>query len=289
MSYKSNSILSNIGMIGLGLRSEFLGSLLNYENKPVDFLEVAPENWIGIGGKRLNYFKSYSEIYPIICHGLSLSIGGPKPIDINFLKKLKTFFKEFNISFYSEHLSFCSDFNGHMYDLMPMPFTEEAINFISKRIIQVQDILERSLALENVSYYTNALGDMSEIEFINAILNETGCSLLLDINNVYANSINHNYDPNDFLEQIPKEKISYFHIAGHWQKDKNLIIDTHGDDVSAPVWNLLEFAYKKFGIVPTLLERDNDVPDISILLKETDIIKKIQKNVSQSPEFLYGT
>jgi len=289
MIYKQPNKLNTIGTVGLGLRSEFLGALLNYENKPVDFLEVAPENWMGIGGKRLNYFKSYSEIYPIICHGLSLSIGGPKPIDIDFVKKLKKFFKDFNVSAYSEHLSFCSDMNGHMYDLMPIPFTEEAVNFVSKRIIQVQDILEQSLALENVSYYTNPLGEMSESEFINAVLSNTGCSLLLDINNVYVNSINHNYDPYEFLKQIPKEKILYFHIAGHWKKDKNLIIDTHGDEVSSPVWHLLENAYNRFGIIPTLLERDNDVPELSNLLKETNKIKKIQQKIDNSTGCLYGT
>ncbi|MCF6766063.1 DUF692 domain-containing protein [Thiotrichales bacterium 19S3-7] len=276
MSHALSSIDNQIGICGLGLRPELLDSLIQLDTKPVDFLEVAPENWLGVGGRKGKYFQSYTEIYPVICHGLSLSIGGIAPIDIAFVKRLKQFFDTHQIQFYSEHLSYCSDDYGQLYDLMPMPFTEEAVSYVAKRVKQVQDILERPIALENVSYYAKLPGDLTEADFINAVLEESNCLLLLDINNIYVNSVNHDYDPLMFLSQMPKDKIAYFHIAGHWQKSPNLIIDTHGDRVIEPVWNLLNKAYDEFGLLPTLLERDNDIPELAELLDEINHLKKIQ-------------
>ncbi|MCF6775174.1 DUF692 domain-containing protein [Thiotrichales bacterium 19X7-9] len=280
--------LASLGYCGLGLRNEFLEDLLYLNPKPIDFLEVAPENWLDIGGKRGKLFKAYSEQYPIICHGLSLSIGGLQPIDVTFVQRLKQFFQTHKIQFYSEHLSYCSDEYGQLYDLMPMPFTEEAVSYIAKRIIQVQDILEQQIALENVSYYAKMPGRLTEAEFINAVIEEANCLLLLDVNNIYVNSVNHNYDPLIFLQEMPKENIAYFHVAGHWQKSFDLIIDTHGDKVIEPVWSLLDKAYEQFGLVPTLLERDNDVPKLHELLSEVDDLKKIQYAYQKEYQ-LYGS
>lgn len=270
------------GFCGLGLRNEFLDSLLNFENPPIDFLEIAPENWIGIGGRRAKYFHRYTERYPVIGHGLSLSVGGPLPLDLSFLQKLKTFFNQHNICFYSEHLSYCTDDKGQLYDLMPIPFTEEAVDYVANRVIQIQEILERQIALENISYYATLPGEMTEAEFICAVLEKANCLLLLDVNNVYVNSVNHRYSADDFLNQMPKERIAYLHIAGHWQKNENLIIDTHGDDIVAPVWQLLEKTYQRFGVLPTLLERDNAIPSLDQLLKEVNHLKMLQNSYSRA-------
>ena len=180
-----------------------------------------------------------------------------------------------NIALYSEHLSFCSG-NGHMYDLMPIPFTEDAIKHVVSRIVQVQDIIERPLVLENVSYYIAPGQEMDELEFTKSILNESGCKMLLDVNNVYVNSINHKYDARAFINGLPSDKIVYGHIAGHYDEAEDLKVDTHGADVIEPVWALLEHAYLTHGVFPTLLERDFNIPPLSELLAEVKKIKQIQ-------------
>jgi len=262
--------------VGLGLRRSMLDSLLPQAVNRVDFLEVAPENWINVGGRNGRKLREYTEKFPFVTHGLSLSIGSPSPLDFDFLKDLKCFLDEHNISYYSEHLSYCSD-HGHLYDLMPIPFTDEAVHYVTDRIRQVQDALERKIAMENVSYYAAPQQQMPEIDFINAVLNEADCDLLLDVNNIYVNSINHNYDPVAFLKALPGSRIAYGHIAGHYNEADDLKVDTHGSDVIDPVWDLLEIAYESFGVFPTLLERDFNIPPISELLIEVDQIRAIQQ------------
>lgn len=245
----------------------------------VDFMEVAPENWIGVGGRYGKQFRGFTERYPFICHGLSLSIGSPAPLDEAFLYKLKHFLKVHNIRIYSEHLSYCSD-DGHLYDLMPIPFCEEALKHAAKRIQYVQDILEQPIAMENVSYYAAAGKQMEEIDFLNGVLEEADCKLLLDVNNIFVNSINHRYDAVQFLKALPAERIAYIHIAGHYNEADDLIIDTHGANVIDPVWALLETAYQTYGVIPTLLERDFNIPPVSKLLSEVDMIRALQKKSS---------
>jgi len=266
---------------GLGLRQEFLNTLIDYEKKPVDFLEVAPENWIKAGGKRQYIFEKYILEYPMVLHGLSLSIGGMNKLNIPFIKDIKAFMRKNNIEIYSEHLSYCSDNQGYLYDLLPIPFTEESIKYIVQRIKQVQDIIEQPLVLENASYYATPNQQISEINFVNAILDESGCKLLLDVNNVYVNSVNHSYDPYKFIDQIPANKIEYIHIAGHYQRESNLIIDTHGADVKVDVFDLLFHTYQKHGVKPTLLERDFNIPPLLELLRETDNIGHLQKEAKK--------
>jgi uncharacterized protein (UPF0276 family) len=261
---------------GLGLRRSMLDSLLPQAINRVDFLEVAPENWINVGGRNGRKFREYTEKFPFITHGLSLSIGSPSPLDFEFLKDLKRFLDDHQISYYSEHLSFCSD-HGHLYDLMPIPFTDQAVHYVADRIRQVQDVLERKIAMENVSYYAAPQQEMPEIDFINAVLNEADCDLLLDVNNIHVNSINHNYDPMAFLKALPGNRIAYGHIAGHYNEADDLKVDTHGSDVIDPVWNLLEIAYDSFGVFPTLLERDFNIPPIPELLIEVDKVGAIQQ------------
>ncbi|WP_288337532.1 DUF692 domain-containing protein [uncultured Pseudoalteromonas sp.] len=263
-------------MVGLGLRREMLDELLEHVPKQIDFLEVAPENWLKLGGRFKKQFKTLTDANNFVCHGLSLSIGSPEPLDIEFIKSLKVFFDQHNIKMFSEHLSYCSG-QGHMYDLMPIPFTKEAIAHVVPRIKQVQDILERPVAMENVSYYGAPGQELTELEFTTEILEQADCKLLLDVNNIYVNSINHGYDANTFLAGLPTKRIAYGHVAGHYNEANDLIVDTHGADVIDPVWELLDKAYKVHGVFPTLLERDFNIPEINVLTKELDIIIQLQQ------------
>lgn len=267
---------------GLGLRRDFLDEYEALDQSSVDFMEVAPENWIPYGGRLKEQFKRYAERFPFVIHGLSLSIGGPTPLDTDFVKQVAEFIKTYDIQCYSEHLSYCSD-DGHMYDLMPIPFTEEAVHYVAKRIQQVQDIIGQQIAMENVSYYAAPSQEMTELEFLLAVLEEADCKLLLDVNNIYVNSINHKYNPEQFLKALPKERIAYGHIAGHYDEAEDLKVDTHGSDVKPEVWNLLDLAYEQFGVFPTLLERDFNIPSMAKLLKEVEQIKALQNKYQQVP------
>jgi len=265
---------------GLGLRRALLSSLTGKDvvetsKDTIDFFEVAPENWIGIGGRLGRQLKEISERTPVIAHGLSLSVGGTAPLNTGLVKDIKTFLDEHNMPIYSEHLSYSAD-DGQLYDLLPLPFTEEAIKHVAARIRQVQDILERRIAIENISYYLVPEQQMNEVEFVNAVVKEADCDLLLDVNNVYVNSQNHNYDPSEYINQLEAEHVSYIHVAGHYREDDGIIIDTHGADVIDPVWGLLEQAYARFGNLPTLLERDFNLPALNDLTNELSIIKRIQ-------------
>lgn len=260
---------------GLGLRRTLLGPLSDQPPQQVGFYEVAPENWIGVGGKQGKALRALTERHPFVCHGLSLSIGSPAPLDEAFVQRVKQFLRTHSIRIYTEHLSYCSD-DGHLYDLMPIPFTEEAVHYVAARIRRVQDILEQPIAMENVSYYAAPGQEMAEIDFINAVLEEADCRLLLDVNNIYVNSINHGYDPLQFLHALPAERLAYLHIAGHYTEAEDLIVDTHGADVVAPVWKLLDETYRHFGVVPTLLERDFNIPPLPELLQEVEQIRACQ-------------
>ncbi|OUS15818.1 hypothetical protein A9Q88_09655 [Gammaproteobacteria bacterium 50_400_T64] len=260
---------------GLGLRRSLLEALSSADDA-VDFMEVAPENWINVGGRFGRQLREYTERYPLLCHGLSLSIAGPAELDWELLKNIKQFMRDHQVRCYSEHLSYCSD-DGHLYDLLPIPFTGDAVKFVANRIRQVQDFLEQPMAIENISYYAAPQQELSEIDFICAVLEEADCDLLLDVNNIYVNSINHGYDADDFLAALPGERIAYGHIAGHFVEAEDLLIDTHGADVIDPVWRLLDSAYQHFGVFPTLLERDFNLPPVNELLAEVDAIKMRQK------------
>ena len=260
---------------GLGLRRAFIGSLAEDIPPQIDFMEVAPENWIDVGGQLGRQFKKISEQIPIVCHGLSLNIGGQAPLDEAFIRRVKQFLDLHNIRVYSEHLSYCAD-EGHLYDLMPIPFTEEAVHYVAERIMRTQDIIGQRMAMENASYYAAMGKEMEEIEFVNAVLDEADCLFHIDVNNIYVNSINHSYDAEEFLKALPGDRIVYAHIAGHYVEAEDLRVDTHGADVIDPVWQLLDVAYKHFGAFPTLLERDFNIPPLDILLKEVETIRQYQ-------------
>lgn len=268
--------------VGIGLRRSMVSELQkNFEKEKklaADFLELAPENWMNLGGRLGAKFEWFAERYPLVCHGLSLSIGSLEALDKDFLISLKKFLDRFNIVHYSEHLSYCSADGGHLYDLIPLPFTDEAVKHVAARVHQVQDILERQISLENVSYYATVDNTLSEAEFVRSVVEESRCGLLLDVNNVYVNSINHRYDAKKFLRQMPADNITYFHVAGHYDEADDLKIDTHGAAVKDPVWDLLAEAYDIFGVKPTLLERDFNIPPLDEVLAEAGIIRRFQKD-----------
>lgn len=266
--------------VGLGLRRGLLKDLQAAPAGDFDFLEVAPENWIGVGGAHGAALRELAERYPLSCHGLSLSLGGPAPLDCSLLQEVRVFLDHHRVGHYSEHLSYCSD-DGHLYDLLPLPFTEEAVHHVAARIRQSQDILGRRLAVENVSYYAAPRQDMDEVTFTNAVLREADCDLLLDVNNVYVNAINHGFDPQAFLARIEPGRVVGMHVAGHFDESDSLKIDTHGASVKPQVWSLLAEAYARFGAQPTLLERDFNFPAFAELVAELQTIRRLQGEGAQ--------
>ncbi len=264
-------------MVGIGFRKDFAANFLNSTDLQPDFIEVAPENWIGIGGLWKKRLQQVLEKYPLYTHGLSLSIGSPDELDFDLLKGVKKFLAETGAKIYSEHLSYAKCDNAHLYDLLPIPFTHDAVMHIAKRIQTVQDFLERKLAIEIVSYYSPVAAEMSELEFVNAILQESDCDLLLDVNNIYVNGFNHSYDPYAFIDQLPLERVAYMHMAGHDQVSETLIIDTHGEAIIDPVYHLYEYTMNQLQRdVPTLLERDFNIPQLSELQSEIERLRKIK-------------
>ncbi|MCL2916792.1 HvfB family MNIO-type RiPP peptide maturase [Shewanella litorisediminis] len=262
-------------LTGLGLRREMLAEFSQSVPAQIDFFEVAPENWMALGGKYGKQFRALTERHAFFCHGLSLSIGSSAPLDIDFIKGIKAFLDIHGIEVYSEHLSYCSG-AGHLYDLMPMPFTQEAVHHIAGRVKQVENIIERPLILENISFYAAPGAEMTEQEFVLAVLDEADCQLLLDVNNIYVNSVNHNYDAAEYLAAMPTKRIRYLHVAGHYVEAPDLIVDTHGADIVDQVWQLLADCYALHGPLPTLLERDFNIPPSGVLLQEIDRIRDYQ-------------
>lgn len=261
---------------GLGLRRALLDELLTAPAGAFDFLECAPDNWIGVGGRYGEALQALSSRHPITCHGLSLSLGGMAPLDDTFLARTRRFLDRHDVALYSEHLSYCSD-DGHLYDLMPIPFTDEAVHHVAARIRQAQDALGRRIAVENVSYYAAPYQAMAEVDFITAVLDEADCDLLLDVNNIHVNAINHGYDARIFLARMPSARIASYHVAGHYDEADDLKVDTHGAPVKDDVWSLLALAYASHGVRPTLLERDFNFPPLAELAGELQRIRTLQE------------
>ncbi|ENM5757629.1 DUF692 domain-containing protein [Vibrio mimicus] len=272
---------------GIGLRSEHVDLLCQLREHPdIDFLELAPENWMNIGGLKREQLKQITQYYPLIAHGLSLSIGDCQPLNKALVKNIATFLDEFNIDVYSEHLSFSRDEQGYLYELLPIPRYRENIAYLVERIECVQDILQRPLVLENISYYHTYGNEIPEGEFIAEIVDRSGCQLLLDINNVYVNSRNHGYCPFKMLATLPSEAICYYHIAGHLKESEYFLLDTHGKPVQKDVVDLARYAYFQHGSHPLLLERDNHVPPLLVLTEELrDIYQDIVSVLPQSSAY----
>jgi hypothetical protein len=278
--------------VGLGLRSTLLPSLqrsLETQNIPCSILEIAPENWCGMGGIKKHYLDELSAHFTWYCHGLSLSLGGTAPLDFNFLESLKKFFDHYQVACYSEHLSFSGDEQGLLYDLLPLPFNSDTVMRVAERIQTVQDYLQRRIAIENISYYMQLDNELTEAEFVNAVLKEADCDLLLDVNNVYVNCVNHNEDAEQFIKAMPSERIVYLHVAGHQKQlltdfdlhndgaNASIIIDTHHYPVSDPVWDLLQYTYAYHGVKSTVLECDNGIPAWKDLCLELQQIQDVME------------
>ena len=300
---------------GLGYRRDLADDFLNLSsNNAIQFMEVAPENWVKMGGAARYKFDQAAEKYPLAVHGLSLSLGGQAPLDRELLKNTKALMTQYNSTFFSEHLSYC-ECEGHLYDLLPMPFTEEAVKHVAQRIRYVQDFLELQISLENTSYYLHSpTSTMNEVEFLNAIAQEADCGIHLDVNNIYVNGINHGLlDPYVFLDQVDVKRVNYIHIAGHDEEHSaaqvvedfegesfnkikgayrhlpELLIDTHGEAVKGTVWDLLEYAYQRLpAIPPTLLERDFNFPPFAELYAEVEHIAQLQQKYAQKEVISYA-
>lgn len=267
--------------VGLGLRRELLTELSEGLPAALSFLELAPENWLAMGGRSARQLQAIAERYPLLCHGLSLDLGGPRPLDETLLRRIHDFMQAHEICLYTEHLSWCGD-DGHLYDLLPIPMTGDAVRWVADRIKRTQDILGQRIGIENASYYVAPPGaEMDEPAFIRAIVEEADCHLHLDVNNIYVNSCNFGFDPHAYLQALPLERTCYIHVAGHYTEADGLLIDTHGAEVVDPVWSLLAEAYQRTGLVPTCLERDFNIPPLAELMREIEQIRAVQSaNIS---------
>lgn len=266
--------MPDLAGVGLGLRRDFIDEFLDLEHVP-DFIEIAPENWMGFGGRHRKLLTQCREKAPLLCHGLSLSVGGPHPLNTDFIQQVKKFLTDYDVTLYSEHLSYTHD-SGYLYDLMPIPMTEAAVRYVAERILRVQDILGQKLVIENVSTYLMPHAEMSEADFVAEVIRQADCELLLDVNNVYVNSVNHGSDARAFIQAMPKDSIRYLHIAGHEQVAEDLLIDTHGSQICDAVWQLLRDTYQICGVKPTLLERDFNIPAWPVLQDELNNIRTFQ-------------
>lgn len=261
---------------GLGFRRELIAELKSGVPEAISFFELAPENWAGMGGRSARALRYFTERYPFVCHGLSLSLGGPAPLDETLLRQIRAFMHEHGMTLYTEHLAWSAD-DGQLYDLLPIPLSEKAVKWTVDRISRAQDILGMRIGIENASYYVAPPGaEMQETEFISAIVRQADCLLHLDVNNIYVNSRNFAFDPRVFLDELPLERTCYVHVAGHYVEADGLLIDTHGAAVIDPVWSLLDAAYQRIGDVPTCLERDFNIPDLATLNAEVGRIAERQ-------------
>ena len=269
---------------GLGFRRELIPALQQGVPSDVRFFEIAPENWAGMGGRSVHTLRSFTERVPFVCHGLSLSLGGAGALDEALLRRTRDFMRIHGITLFTEHLSWCAD-DSHLYDLLPIPMTEDAVRYTAERIARAQDILGMRIGVENASTYIAPPGsDMSEPEFIRAVVERADCWLHLDVNNIYVNSCNFGFDPHEYLQQLPLERTCYVHVAGHYVEDDGLVVDTHGSDVIDPVWQLLREAYAQMDhVVPTCLERDFNIPDLAILTQEVAQIARLQQEAFGAP------
>lgn len=262
---------------GLGLRREFLDSVLDSSNK-VDFFEVTPENWITTPTKHLRTFEKVLERYPVVAHGVSLSIGSDFSLDTHFLKKIKEFLDRYEIKTYSEHLSFASLDNRQSYELLPLPMTHSMMERLCERIDFVQNYLQRELVLENATYYYTPESQMGELEFFNGVFQKSGAKMLLDINNVFVNSFNHQFDPYRYIDGIDLKNVSYYHMAGHFEHSETLWIDSHGMPIKDEVIDLMTYTLRRFK-APVLLERDNNIPMYDEIFDEYKKLKEIHESL----------
>jgi len=263
---------------GIGLRVEHYREILDGAPR-LDWLEVLSENYLVPGGRPLHFLEQFRSRYPLVMHGVSLSIGSLDPLNRDYLKQLKALADRVQPAWISDHLCWTGVSGVNLHDLMPMPYTEEAIAHVAGRVAQVQDYLGRRILLENVSsYVTYRESLVPEWEFLRAVAERADCLILLDVNNVYVSSQNHGFDPRAYLDGVPRERVQQFHLAGHSYQD-SLIIDTHDAPVIDPVWDLYAHAVRRFGAVSTMIERDDHIPPLAEVLAELDRARGIAEPI----------
>lgn len=273
--------MKNVKGCGLGLRSDFLLDIKESNFQP-DWWEVTPENWMYMPKIYEKAFEEAVFSRPTVAHGLSLSIGSADKLNKKFVKQIKTFLDRYKIEHYSEHLSFSSLDNKQSYELLPVPMTKKMVNIISDRVKEVEDIIQRNLILENATYYYVPYAEMAEVDFINEVLEKSGAKMLLDVNNVFVNSVNHSFKARTFIDGIDKSKVAYMHMAGHYfDEEANMRIDSHGMPICSGVWKLLEYTLKHLN-APVMIERDNNIPPLEVLASEYKEMKKIVKRVQNA-------
>jgi len=275
----------NVHDRGLGLRREFASALAwGPTRSDVDFLEVVPDNWMGLGGESAQVLEAIAARYPMVAHSLSLSIGDAQPLDWSYLGAVRSFLDRYGIETYSDHVSMSRDSRGYLYELIPVPRNEASLRLMVEKVKAVQDFLARPLALENVSYYVEETGQMGEAEFLSRLVEDSGCALLLDINNVHVNARNHGWNAREFLQALPEDAVSYYHMAGHLDLGPDAqMLDTHGTEVSAAVLQLGALAVRRFGRQPVVLERDNFVPSLDELCVELNAVHRAMTGSAGSP------
>ena len=259
---------------GLGLRPAHYGALLG-ERHAVDWLEIISENYLVPGGQPLDFLERIRCRYPVVMHGVSLSIGGTDPLDRRYLADLRQLARRVEPAWISDHLCWTGVSGRNVHDLLPLPYTEEALALVTARIGEVQEFLGRQILLENVSsYLAYRDSEMTEWEFVSEVVRRADCALLLDINNIYVSAVNHGFDPLRYLRGVPRERVRQFHLAGHSDMDGHLI-DTHDHPVAAPVWDLYAQAVEHCGPVPTMIERDDNIPELGELVAELDVARRV--------------
>lgn len=259
---------------GLGLRTSYYEDIL--ASKPeVDWFEIITENYLIPGGNPLYYLDKIRELYPMVMHGVSLSLGGTDPLDLDYLSQVKELAARVEPVWVSDHLCWTGVHGVNLHDLLPLPYTQETVNHVVSRIQQVQEILARPLLIENVSsYLTFTHSEMTEWEFIVEIVKQSGAFILLDVNNIYVSSINHRFNAMDFIHAMPKERVAQIHLAGHTSHE-NYLIDTHDAPVPKEVWELYKSTIAHLGKVSTMIERDDNYPPFAELLSEMNYAKNL--------------
>ncbi len=268
--------------VGVGLRTVHYEHVLNHIPE-MDWFEIVSENFMDSGGRPRYILDKIREHYPIVMHGVSLSIGSADGLDQEYLERLKALIDEVDPQLVSDHLCFSNAGGDQLHDLLPLPHTDEAIRLVVKQVKQVQDFIERPIMLENVSsYFSFKHSEMPEWEFITTIAEEAGCGILLDINNIYVNAFNHKFDPLTFINAIPPHLVGQFHLAGHSDHDTYLF-DTHVGPIIEDVWKLYQVALKRFGCVSTLIEWDSHIPPFQELQDEANRAKKLMNITLDNP------
>jgi uncharacterized protein len=269
---------------GLGLRTEHYSEFIDQQPSNVDWLEILSENYMVPGGKPLHFLDRIRRDYPLVMHGVSLSIGSSDPIDFDYLRQLRALIDRVEPAWVSDHLCWTGVEGLNLHDLMPLPYTEQALRHLTDRLQQIQEYLGQSMVIENVSsYVTYQTDEMSEWAFVAELAKRSGCGLLLDVNNVYVSSVNHGFDPQDFIDAMPASQVRQIHLAGH-EDHGSYVIDTHDHPVCDKVWDLYVYTLRRLGMVPTMIERDDNIPPLSELIDELDMARNIAAQALASVE-----